>query len=291
MICRVSIYIPSEAEETAETALTASGLPVTSWQDVDSGSIQFNLYCTSFAEADDAAQHMQRLLQAALPQSEHSLINEATIEPLGDDWRESWKNFFHAQRVSQRIIVTPDWENPAGISRPGDTIIRINPGQGFGTGQHPTTRACLQFIDTLAPASSQASLLDAGCGSGILAIAAAQLGYQNICAFDNDPAAIEDARRQAELNHIGQIDFRLTGIATAPFTRQFDVVAANLLAEILIEHAEHLKAWTAPDGHLLIAGILQRQYGNVLTRFKELGFDEVESIIEGEWQSGHLIRG
>ncbi len=286
MIYRVAICIPAEAEAAAEPALAGSGLPITSWQDISSDQMQYNLYCTSRAEADSAALQLQRLLQTAC-----KTADTATIEQLPDDWRESWKKFFHAQRVSPRIIVTPDWEDPADITQADDIVIRINPGQGFGTGQHPTTRACLQFIDKLSATLPQAALLDAGCGSGILAIASAQLGFQKVCAFDNDPAAVQDAQRQAELNHVRQIDFRLAEISTAPFAVKFDVVAANLLAEILLKHAADLQEWTAPGGHLLIAGILQRQYNDVLACFNGLGFSEINSTIEGEWQSGHLIRG
>lgn len=299
MIECVSITVDSERAAELEEALTAAGLPVTSWQTVDSSETHFRLYAAGGGEAKAWAEALQSIVKALMPDN-RPCVEITSLEE--EDWRETWKRFFHIRRVSERIIVAPDWEADSVTPGGNDIIIRINPGQGFGTGQHPTTHACLHFMDQLAQQAPAVSLLDAGCGSGILAITAVRLGFSNVTAFDNDPAAVQDVIRQAELNNIpvtlskketscaqNAILLRKAELNNAVFAEPFQVVAANLLAELLIEHAGQIRKWTAPEGHLLIAGILQTQYTKVLEIFQSQGFSEIDSITEGEWKSGHLI--
>ena len=209
-----------------------------------------------------------------------------------EDWSEVWKQHFHPFRASRRLVVKPSWEPYA--RQPGDVVIEIDPGMAFGTGQHGTTRACLQFMDGLSDGLGAVSLLDAGCGSAILALAAAKLGYAPVHAFDIDAEAVGVAR--ANLQSAGAADIVVTCHDLAgyrpPF--RFRVVVANILAGTLIEYAEPLCSFvdgSGAGGHLILSGILTAQYDGVLRRFGELGAVEQERRTLEGWTSGRFLCG
>jgi len=173
-------------------------------------------------------------------------------------WADAWKIHFKPLRVGKRFIVCPTWEEPG--AREQDLVIRIDPGQAFGTGHHETTRLCLEWLDDWArnQAHSNASLLDVGTGSGILAIAAGLLGCAGIVAVDNDPEAIGVARENVALNRLGE-PVRLVLGSAADVAGRFDVVLANIQAGPLIELAPVLAGKLKTAGSLVLSGILMEQ--------------------------------
>jgi len=255
------------------------------------GAATLEIYCASRAEAES------RLcaLRALAPQAH---FGPATIKPVErQDWAESWKRFFHTQRVSERIVVKPSWEKFA--ARPADCIVEIDPGLSFGTGLHGTTRACLQFLDKWQRRQPQASVLDMGCGTGILAIAAAKLGFPRVTAMDNDPAAVRVARANTARNGVAdrieciQADVAIATVAIATSAefkadRAYDLVLANLLAGILIQSADRITAAVSriPGSGLVLSGILEEQYEAVRSAYVERGFAEQESIVLDGWKTG-----
>ncbi|MCJ8330176.1 MAG: 50S ribosomal protein L11 methyltransferase [Lentisphaeria bacterium] len=129
-------------------------------------------------------------------------IKNAVLEELEiqrEDWAESWKKFFHSLQISERILIKPSWEESDSTA---ECIIEIDPGMSFGTGQHGTTSACLQFIDAITAVSIPKSFLDMGCGSGILSIAASKLGIAEISSFDFDPLAVEAAEKNTVIINV-----------------------------------------------------------------------------------------
>jgi len=169
---------------------------------------------------------------------------------------------------------------------PGQKVLEINPGMSFGTGQHATTNYCLKCIDRFA--GQKKSLLDAGCGSGILAIAGALLDYGPIDAFDFDPEAVTVSAENASLNHVAEKISLSVGNAADWQGRKekYDLVCANILGHLLIAFRFNIVSWVAPDGVLVLSGILDRDFDKVSAAFAEVGMKEVERFKDKDWTSG-----
>src|SRR3954470_336456 len=179
-----------------------------------------------------------------------------------DDWAERWKRFHRAVLIAGKIYVRPPWEEPA--VRPGVTEIVIDPGQAFGTGTHPTTALCLELMLGL---KERGSFADLGCGSGVLAIAAAKLGFEPITAVDAERQAVEATRVNARENaaRIDRVERGDLRNAPAP---QADVVAANLMRPLLLRVAE---LWEGqPPATLIVSGLLDHEADEVAAAFAPL---------------------
>lgn len=184
-------------------------------------------------------------------------------------WAEAWKANFKTLRISPRLIVKPPWETYSPL--PGQTVIVIDPGMAFGTGNHPSTQMCLEALEQLIPSfSHRPSLLDVGTGSGILAIAAHQMGARPVGAVDIDPLALQKAKKNARANGILRgIQFRL-GSATA-FSKAFDIVVANLLPQELLSIVDSLPKRVSAGGILIAAGLLSSQSSEIRRAFSHQG--------------------
>ncbi|MEI6210726.1 MAG: 50S ribosomal protein L11 methyltransferase [bacterium] len=276
----VSAEVPRAAVDTLIESLAEAEISASSWDDIESAQSRLSIFLTEAAAASDTC----HALVAAGRALGLELQPEVATLP-EQDWAESWKRFFRVQRVSARIVIRPSWEPYAPL--PGDCVVDLDPGMSFGTGNHATTQACLQFLDQLAAVDTGCSVLDMGCGSGILAIAARKLGFAAVGAFDNDPDAVAIARENAADNGTGVV-FEVCDLAQN--TRCADIVVANILAPVLIEHAGIIAASVQPgaQGALIVSGILDTQYAAVRAAFEAQGFQEVRSLLLGEWRSGLL---
>lgn len=181
-------------------------------------------------------------------------------EEVPDDWDERWKRFHVPVLVGGRLYVRPPWEQPA--VRPGVTEIVIDPGRAFGTGSHPTTRLCLEL---LLETERTGSFADLGCGSGVLAIAAAKLGFAPVAAFDSDAGAIEATRENARdngvaLDRVERWDLRRDAPPSAL------TVTANLMRPLLLQLAPRLER---PEA-LIVSGLLDHEAGEVVAAFAPL---------------------
>jgi ribosomal protein L11 methyltransferase len=208
-----------------------------------------------------------------------------------EDWRESWKKNFRALEIGPALLIKPSWCARKG--RKGQAVVILDPGLSFGTGQHPTTAFCLQELVRARAAGTPQSMLDLGTGSGILAIAAAKLGYHPVRAIDNDSLAVRVAKGNARRN---RVDKRLV-IArkdltrfSAPTRTRYDVITANLTADLLIAEAAKIVACLKPAGRLVLAGVLEGQFGAVQRRYMAGGFGLELCRREKEWASGVFSR-
>jgi ribosomal protein L11 methyltransferase len=190
------------------------------------------------------------------------------VPVIEEDWANAWKAHFRPLVISPRLRVAPPWE-----AQPGDLV--IEPGMAFGTGEHPSTRACLAAVDAYATPGGRC--LDVGCGSGVLALAAAHLGMGAI-GIDNDPEAVRASAENAARNGLA-VAFSETPVAEIP--GRFELVVANLFAEVLVSMAPELRRLTA--GHLVLAGILAERAPKVEAAFA--GMRLVERQPAGEWVS------
>ncbi len=184
-------------------------------------------------------------------------------------WSTLWMKRFGPFRVGRRILIVPPWKRE---HEPGRTTIVIQPARAFGTGHHPTTAGALRAIESIVDAHAPKSMLDAGTGSGVLAIAAALLGKRiglgsEIIAIDIDPTALENARANARLNDVEK-SIRFSSIPLASIRRHFDLITANILSHTLIELAPHLQRIVAPGGRLILGGFLADEADDVLSRYR-----------------------
>lgn len=189
-------------------------------------------------------------------------VIEGTTAVADTDWVRATQSQFPPTRISDRLWIVPTWHEPPD---PSAVVVRLDPGVAFGTGTHPTTRLCLRWLDAnLGPG---ASVLDYGCGSGILAIAAAKLGASRVVGIDIDPQALQAARINSEANAV-RADY------TEPDSLRagtWDVVVANILSNPLMLLAPALLARVAPGGALVLSGVLERQADQVIAAYRAAG--------------------
>jgi ribosomal protein L11 methyltransferase len=178
-------------------------------------------------------------------------------------WATMWMDRFAPLPVGRRLLIVPPWNTAVNSER---TRLVIQPGQGFGTGHHPTTAGALCTIENLCGTAPPTEALDVGTGSGVLAIAMRLYGVKHVVAIDNDPAALENARENAGLNLIHAVRFSSARLKS--FRRRFDLVTANILSSTLIAMAPDLIRLVKPGGHLILGGILARERGAVLNHYR-----------------------
>ena len=238
---------------------------------------------TSTISAYVARREWTRARKDALREALGSFGLKLSTRPLRhEDWAESWKRHFKPLEIGPTLLIKPSWSKRR--PRKGQSMVVIDPGLSFGTGQHHTTRFCLEQLARCRQCGIKQSLHDIGTGSGILAIAAAKLGYSPVIAVDNDPAAIKVARRNARDNRV-RIGLHIRA-AGARKEGSFHIICANLTADILIEQSARIAAMLRPDGKLIAAGILKTEFKQVSNAFGSRGLQLVEGQAEGGWQSG-----
>jgi ribosomal protein L11 methyltransferase len=309
---------------------------LSSYHDIEESDTQMQVYLADPAQAGEAARRLKDALALV-----GSNAQVETSEVPDEDWKLSYRRHFKIEPIGHRLVTVPTWELE-GFKASGEFSDRIplvlDPGMAFGTGKHETTRACLEYIDeiaggfeclsreeengtlaiqTLKPSSPQAlSFLDMGCGSGILSIAAAKLGFSPVAGFDIDEDAVNASRENAALNGV-TVDYRLfalgkgavtldesieaakgvypdlalqgrdVGSGEAPFAPA-DFVVANILGPLLIAFADEIAGYAKKT--LIVSGILNELYPEVRGAFAALGFSEVSRKTIGEWTTGCLCR-
>ncbi len=203
-------------------------------------------------------------------------------EPLTDsDWQEEWKKYFKPTAIGERIVIVPSWENYE--PKEGEITIELDPGMAFGTGTHASTSMCLELLQETELAHR--SLLDVGCGSGILSIAAAKLGASPITAIDIDPICIRTTAENAKIN---QVDDRIevkTGDLTLGLEGKYDLIVANLIAEIVVRLTEQIGDFIHPGTVIITSGILVEKEALVIHALTAAGFSDFYIKRENGWSA------
>ncbi|HWP95534.1 MAG TPA: 50S ribosomal protein L11 methyltransferase [Syntrophomonadaceae bacterium] len=204
------------------------------------------------------------------------MVNEVREE----DWAETWKQHFHTFKVGERLVIKPSWE----IHQPqaGEVIIEIDPGMAFGTGIHASTRFCLLFLDEFM--QDGMSVIDAGCGSGILSIAAALLGADRVFSMDIDPLAVKIAVENVQLNKMEHIVQVGQGDISAELPDwQADIMVANIIAEVVVSLIPGAAKNLPTGGWFFGSGIIESQWLLVQEQLQKYGFTIEKVLKEAEW--------
>lgn len=237
-------------------------------------------YFPNDAQAEETRLQIERVLgymnmMLPMPQPEYTIVSD-------EDWAEAWKSHYKPVRLGKRILVRPLWieVEPA----PDDIVIALDPGMAFGTGTHPTTQLCLEALERMM--TPALDVLDLGCGSGILSIAAAKLGASKVVALDIDQLAVDATYENAAQNDVAEALHIAQGSLETIITsaRRFDLVVVNILAKIIIEMCDHqLGATVRPGGRAIFSGIIETQIVEVEAALRKTGLDPVARFQQGDW--------
>jgi len=248
-------------------------------------------WLTGYFETRDGAQQTWREFAASL--DPEWLATEPELRELADaDWKDSYKAHFKASSFGPLHWV-PIWEREAYRAPADAKVLWLDPGMAFGTGNHETTRLVAErLVAFAAQRGTGGRVIDAGCGSGILALSAALLGFERVCGFDNDPEAIRVSEENAAMNEMaGRVEFYVGDLTTGWKHAPAELVLANIQADVLVHFTKDLLGAVAPGGQLVLSGILERELVQVRDVFAAAAPDwKVESRVMGEWSDLALMR-
>jgi ribosomal protein L11 methyltransferase len=292
----IKTEIQSAAAEAADTVLLEHGLE--NWSVLEDVIVKRAWLVGIFADEQEAAKSWD-VVTPLLAEAGVALVGEPVRRAIGDaDWRDSYKAHFHAWQFG-RLHWVPVWERETFKLPAGDAVLWLDPGLAFGTGNHETTRLCVERLVKLAAHTAvggaeigRKRVIDAGCGSGILALSAVLLGYRDVAGFDNDPEAVRVSEENAALNGLeSKVKFFVGDLMNGFAGGQSDVVLANILGHVLIQYVHELTAAVAPGGTLILSGILAAEVGQVQAAFAAVAPDwPQESRTLGEWSDVMLVR-
>ncbi len=207
---------------------------------------------------------------------------DVTVSTVGlseEDWAETWKRYYHPIKLG-RVVIVPAWEKYDAA--PGEVTVTMDPGMAFGTGTHETTRLVVGLIEKYMKPGCR--MLDLGCGSGILSICASKLGAGECFAYDIDPVAVRITAENIRDNGVTNVTCGVSDLlADVDKGGKYDLIAANIVADIILRMAGDVGGYLAPGGYLIVSGIIEERAAEVTDAFLSLGYRLVEKASENGW--------
>lgn len=202
-----------------------------------------------------------------------------------EDWSTAWKKYYKPFNITEKIVIKPTWEdyNP----KENEIIIQMDPGMAFGTGTHETTQMCAKLLEKYLKTND--TVIDAGCGTGILSIIAAKLGAKNITAFDVDEVAVKVTNENTALNNVSDKINSFTGDIKSLYKyinsqdKKADIIIANIIANVIISISKEVANYIRQGGYFITSGIINERADDVKKTYLDLGFELVETLKTGEW--------
>ena len=310
---RLSITTTPEAEDAlSELVGKVFKVAPSSYTEAKTGKTTVSVYLRGVLAIDQARRQTAAAIHKVRASGlEVGVARISLVKVRREDWAESWKRHFKPMEIGSTLLIKPSWSR----HRPkrSQKVVVLDPGLSFGTGQHPTTAFCLRELVKRRNVAAEQSFWDVGCGSGILAIAAAKIGYSPVHAIDSDPEALRIALSNARRNHLkaeqtgrdakerggGQVTAKRKGLETWVWLQQQDVrrlplraatkysvICANLTSDLLLSQRDRVLARLRTGGMLILAGILRTEFGAIRTAYEAAGLNLIASHTRGEWQSG-----
>src|SRR6266516_4895129 len=287
---QISLTTSLEAEEAVAAFFeNLFGRPPSVFSDAATSTATVSAYCTKLPLHET---ELRARLRTALKKVRNCGLNIGSgriavrrVAPA--NWKESWKKHFKPFEIGRALLVKPSWSRRR--PRAGQAVVVLDPGLSFGTGQHPTTAFCLERLVAARRLTRSQSFLDIGTGSGILAIAAAKLGYHPVRAFDVDPVAIRAAKANLIQNCVeGLVRLSRRDLTRLPLraAERFEVICANLSSDLLVGQSKRILNRLKPSGTLILAGILKTQFAQVRRALARAGLKLIVARRVNEWQSG-----
>jgi ribosomal protein L11 methyltransferase len=225
-------------------------------------------------DVEGSASRVQELTDALVKAGAIEVVCRDLVE---DNWEIAWRQFFKPRRIGKRFVVRPTWEEFE--SGPGDLVIVLDPGQAFGTGDHPTTRLCLELMEGIEIEGRH--VLDIGCGSGILSVGACLLGAKHVLGIDIDPIAVEVAKENRELN--GVKFEAVAGEGLGGLRGDWDVAISNIISATLVRIANDVRDVLVDGGRWVVSGVIFDNWPDVRMAAERAGFEFVEKREEDGW--------
>lgn len=202
-----------------------------------------------------------------------------TTEVNEEDWSTAWKKYYHPTKIGKRLVVVPCWEEYT--LGEGEIRVTLDPGMAFGTGTHETTRLCMQLLEGCVTSGS--TMLDIGTGSGILAITALLLGAKTAVGVDIDELSVKVAMENAELNGVQDTISLVCGDLTEKISGKYDVICANIVADVIIRLSNDVKSFMHNDSVLLVSGIIDERSTEVSAALENAGIKIINTVTENGW--------
>ena len=290
---RVTVRLQDLDTLTAVMSMVSNNLQIEDYSDIDLKTCYGDLIDESILNADKTVASVSVYLPAERSIAEamtfiRERLKEASLDPIKvetvgvreEDWANSWKDYYKPLRIGKRLVIVPAWEKYE--EGENDLIVRMDPGMAFGTGTHETTRLVIELLEKYTKPGCR--MLDVGTGSGILAICASKLGAGECFAYDIDPMAVRVANENIKDSGLSNIHCEVSDLLKqADRSRPYDLICANLVADIIIRMVPDLSPFMAEHTVLLASGIISARADDVIACFDKYGYEIVEKSVENDW--------
>ena len=294
----IQIKVTSKCENLdsvcAVMSMISNGLQIEDYSDLESrilDGVYGDLIDESVLNADREHASVSVYVPADKPTEHYTVFLKEKLDALKieyslelfslneEDWADSWKQYYKPIKIGQRLVVVPMWEKYDAAEN--EVIVKMDPGMAFGTGTHETTRLCATLLESYV--NNETTMLDVGCGSGILAICASKLGAKKCYAYDIDPVAVKVARENVKDNGCSNIDCEVSDLLKGVESIKFDVITANIVADIIIRMLPDISKLMHKETVLVISGIIDERCDDVNKSIDENHFAKIEEIHENGW--------